>query len=187
MPFCVFQKYGFLLRRETIKTWTVFTCLNCRKKTHSINRELKVILVNKDMEVSNTLAHLSILHLSQFISYHHSLVWTASVRNTKWSWSTKVQRWVIPWFTCRPTCVHLSQCLSIPCSPVLVCALSLFTCLNCRKINSISQELKVTLVNKDGKVTDTPVHLFNPPLVTCFAFVYLSELQGKKKSYCISL
>ena len=60
VPFCfVFQKYGFLLRRETVKTWTVFTCLNCRKKTHSINRELKVILVNKDMEVSDTLVHLS--------------------------------------------------------------------------------------------------------------------------------
>ncbi|KAK7099057.1 uncharacterized protein [Littorina saxatilis] len=43
-------KYGFLLKRETIKTWTVFTCLNCKKKTHTINRELKLILVNKDME-----------------------------------------------------------------------------------------------------------------------------------------
>lgn len=43
-------KYGFLIKRETIKTWTVFTCLNCKKKTHSINRELKLILVHKDME-----------------------------------------------------------------------------------------------------------------------------------------
>ncbi|XP_076450285.1 uncharacterized protein LOC143286558 [Babylonia areolata] len=43
-------KYGFLLKRETVKSWTLFTCLNCRKKTHCINRELKLILVSKDME-----------------------------------------------------------------------------------------------------------------------------------------
>lgn len=43
-------KYGFLLKRETVKTWTLFTCLNCKKKTHCINRELKLILVSKDME-----------------------------------------------------------------------------------------------------------------------------------------
>lgn len=43
-------KYGFLLKRDTHGGWTTFTCLNCKKKTHAINRELKVILVNKELE-----------------------------------------------------------------------------------------------------------------------------------------
>ncbi|KAK7486672.1 hypothetical protein BaRGS_00022073 [Batillaria attramentaria] len=44
------QKYGFLLKRDSFAGWTTFTCLNCKKKTHAINRELKTILVNKELE-----------------------------------------------------------------------------------------------------------------------------------------
>ncbi|PVD33316.1 hypothetical protein C0Q70_04569 [Pomacea canaliculata] len=43
-------KYGFWVKRESCGGWTTFTCLNCKKKTHTINRDLKLILVCKDME-----------------------------------------------------------------------------------------------------------------------------------------
>lgn len=43
-------QYGFLLKRESFAGWTTFTCLNCKKKTHAINREQKIILVNKELE-----------------------------------------------------------------------------------------------------------------------------------------
>ena len=81
-----------------MKSWTAFTCVNCKKKTHCINRELKLILVSKDMEVCDietilvcvtrtliisfilkgVILNVTVVSLSCKLSRLHTLTWELS-------------------------------------------------------------------------------------------------------------